>query len=285
MTDLQDMNITVIGLGLMGGSLAGALRQNCRSMTGVDNDTESNELALSRGIVERATNSLSDGVKGSQLVILATPVRTILRLLDEIGPLLPDECVVMDLGSTKAHVVKKMDTLPRHVQPLGGHPMCGKETAGIVSADPLLYRNCVFALTPLARTSSNTLDLGISLVKTLGARPLVLDPDRHDRVVALTSHLPYLLACSLVGSARRGAVVEGEIWELVSGGFRDTSRLAASHVEMMLDILLTNRDAILQSLATCRLQLDNLAGLIEREDEEGLRKILTQYQACRSGLA
>ena len=150
--------------------------------------------------------------------------------------------------------------------------------------NPLLFRNAVFALTPLPRTSSAALDLGTALVKTIGARPLILDPQRHDRVVAMTSHLPYLLSCSLVGAAQMGAAVEEKIWDMAASGFRDTSRLAASNVEMMLDILLTNRDAILRSMSIYRLQLADLTALMEREDEDGLRRLLTQYQAARSSL-
>lgn len=285
MIDLRNLKITIVGMGLMGGSLAGALRPCGCLLVGVDRDPQTNEIAMARRLVDRATTDLEDGVCGADMVILATPVRTILRLLDEIAALIDHACVVMDLGSTKARVVAKMQTLPQHLQPLGGHPMCGREISGIGAADALLYRGNAFVLSPLERTSGETLDLAHAMVKAIGAHPMLLDAERHDRVVAMTSHLPYLLACSLVAAAQMGAAVEDKLWNLAASGFRDTSRLAGSNVEMMLDILLTNREAILRSLSIYRVQLNDLVALIEREDEDGLRRILNQCQQCRSGLA
>jgi prephenate dehydrogenase len=248
---LAEGRVAVVGLGLMGGSLAGALRGRCRTVVGVARRTETIEAALARGLVDQGTIDLASGVRQADVVVLATPVRVILRLLDEIGPLLPDGCLLMDLGSTKAQIVARMAALPAHVQPLGGHPMCGREVSRIAAADPTLYRDHTFVLAPLLRTSQEALALGRALVEAAGARPLILDPDRHDRLVAVASHLPYLLACALVGAAETTASTDPMVWDVAASGFRDTSRLAASDVTMMLDILLTNRGAVLEALGTC----------------------------------
>jgi prephenate dehydrogenase len=271
MSVLADSRIAVVGLGLMGGSLAGALRDRCRAVIGVARRTETIEMAQARGLVQRGTTDLASGVRQADVVVLATPVRVILRLLDEIGLLLPDGCLLMDLGSTKAQIVDGMAALPDHVQPLGGHPMCGKEVSGIVAADPALYRGCTFVLTPLPRTSEVGLALGRALVEAVGARPLVLAPGRHDRLVATVSHVPYLLACALVGTAEAMASADSTVWEVAATGFRGTSRLAASDVTMMCDILLTNREAVLEALNICGAQLHRLSHLVETGDEERLR--------------
>jgi prephenate dehydrogenase len=267
--------VAVVGLGLMGGSLAGALRGRCRTVVGVARRTETIEAALTRGLVDQGTADLASGVGQADVVVLATPVRVILRLLDEIGPLLPDGCLLVDLGSTKAQIVARMAALPAHVQPLGGHPMCGREVSGIAAADPTLYRGHIFVLAPLPRTSQAALALGRALVEAVGARPLVLDPDRHDRLVATASHLPYLLACALVGAAETAASTDPAVWEVAASGFRDTSRLAASDVTMMLDILLTNREAVVEALGTCDAQLQHLARLVASGNEQGLRTVLS----------
>jgi prephenate dehydrogenase len=152
--------------------------------------------------------------------------------------------------------------------------MCGKEASGIAAADPALYRHRTFVLIPLSRTSEAALALGRALVKASGARLLTLTPDRHDRLVATISHLPYLLACGLIGTAEEMACADQAVWEVAASGFRDTSRLAASDVTMMLDILLTNQEAVLEALTICNAQLHDLAHLVETGDEERLRTML-----------
>ena len=281
MRDLSDAQVAVVGLGLMGGSLTGALRGRCRTVIGVARRAETVERALAQGVVDRATTDLADGVGQADVVVLALPVRVILSTLDQIGPLLRAGCLLMDVGSTKLRIVARMENLPSHVQPLGGHPMCGKETSGIGVADPMLYQGCTFILTPLTRTSEPALSLGRALVEAVGGCPLVLDPECHDRLVATVSHLPYLLACGLVGAAESMGSSEPVVWDIAASGFRDASRLAASDVTMMLDILLTNREAIAETLSACQGQLRNLALLVESGDEEGLRAALSMVRGRR----
>ncbi len=282
MRRLADGRVAVVGLGLMGGSLAGALRGQCRAVVGVARRSETIEAALARGLVDQGTIDLAHGVRQADVVILATPVRAILHTLDEIGPLLPEGCLLMDLGSTKAQIVARMAALPDHAQPLGGHPMCGKEVSGIEAADPALYRGHTFVLTPLARTAEAALALGRALVEAAGGRPLILPPERHDRLVAAISHLPYLLACGLVGTAEAMASADPLVWDVAASGFRDTSRLAASDVTMMLDILLTNREPVLEALEDCARQLRDLARLIDSGDEGGLRDALAAIRQRRT---
>jgi prephenate dehydrogenase len=278
---LADVQVAIVGLGLMGGSLAGALRGKCRSVVGVARRAESVEFALTHGLVDWGTTDLTEGVREADVVILATPVRAILRLLDEIGPLLPRGCLLMDLGSTKAQIVTRMAKLPSHVQPLGGHPMCGKEVSGIEVADPALYRDRTFILTPLPRTSEASLSLGRALAEAVGANPLVLTAERQDYLVATVSHLPYLLACAIVATADATTSADPAAWEIVAGGFRDTSRLAGSDVTMMIDILLTNREEVLKALDTYQAQLRDLSRLVEASDEEDMRSALSVIREKR----
>ncbi len=278
---LQDARVTVVGLGLMGGSLAGALRDQCRIVTGVARRAEAIQTALARGLIDRGTTDLADGVRQADVVVLATPVRVIMRQLADIGSLVPQGCLLMDLGSTKEHIVAQMAQLPPHVQPLGGHPMCGKETSGVEVADPALYQGRTFILTPLPRTSEAALALGGELVQATGAQPLVLDAARQDFLVATLSHLPYLLACALVGTADTLTSPDPAAWDIVAGGFRDTSRVAGSDATMMLDILLTNQQEVLKALETCQAQLNRLANLVEAGDKDELRAALSTIRAKR----
>jgi prephenate dehydrogenase len=285
---LQNAQVSIIGLGLMGGSLAGALRGQCQAVTGVARRPEVIEAALSRGLVDRGTTELAAGVLEADIVILATPVRVILSQLAVIGPLLkPEGCLLMDMGSTKTDIVAEMARLPDHVQPLGGHPMCGKELSGIEEADVALYQGRTFILCPLSRTSEAALALGQALARAAGAHPLVLEPERQDFLVATLSHLPYLLACALVGAADATTSADPAAWEIVAGGFRDTSRVAGSDVTMMLDILLTNAQEVLRAVETYQAQLSSLARLLDGaarsngDDGEVLRTALSAIREKR----
>lgn len=281
MKRLADTQVAIVGLGLMGGSLAGALRGHCRTVVGVARRAETVKAALAHDLIDRGTIDLASGVRQADVVVLATPVRVILQQLAEIGPLLPKGCLLMDLGSTKTDIVAEMTRLPDHVQPLGGHPMCGKEVAGIEVADPALYQGRTFILTPLERTSETSLALGRALAKAVGAHPLVLEPERQDHLVGVVSHLPYLLACALIATVDTLTSYDPAAWEVVAGSFRDASRVAASDVTMMLDILLTNREEVLKALDFYQTQLHDLTRLVESGDEEGMRTVLSAIRERR----
>jgi prephenate dehydrogenase len=279
--ELSSAQVTVVGLGLMGASLAGALRNRCRRVVGVARRAESIEIALARGFVDSGTTDVAEGVREAGVVVLATPVRAILRQLPEIAPMLSEGCLLMDLGSTKGRIAAEMERLPAYVQPLGGHPMCGKEKSGIEVADPALYKGCTFILSPLKRTSEEALALGHALAEAVGANPLVLEPERQDFLVATVSHLPYLLACALVATADATTSQDPAAWEVVATGFRSTSRLAGSDVTMMIDILLTNQEEVLRALGTYQDHLRELIRLVETSDEEKMREVLGVIRETR----
>ncbi|MCB0130777.1 MAG: prephenate dehydrogenase [Caldilineaceae bacterium] len=281
---LRDCRVTVVGLGLMGASLCMDLVQNnlCREVRGVARRSRVVLDAFFSGAVDQATNDLHTGVLGADIVILATPVRSIVSMLDEIGPRLWPGALVMDMGSSKSDICAAMARLPMGIQPIGGHPMTGKETAGFGAAELDLYRGATWVLSPLSRTAPAALELATELVTAVGAHPVVLDAVRHDRLVASISHLPYLLASALVDAVAQVGADDPTVWELAAGGFRDTSRVAASDTQMFLDILLTNRPAVLEQIDRFAGELAELRRLLDAADEETLRVKLDQSQAKRS---
>ena len=281
MKELAASHVVVVGIGLMGASLAEALKGHCASVSGIARRAESVDEAIRRGVIDRGTTEIEELLPEADIVVLATPVRTIVTLLEECGPLFPEGSLVIDLGSTKREILQALDRLPRGVHPLGGHPMCGKERSGLGAADGKLYCGCTFILSPLVRTSQEALDVGVSLVRSVGGKPIVLDPVRHDHLAATLSHLPYLLACSLVRTADLLTSADPAAWEIVAGGYRDTTRVAGSDVRMMLDILTTNRSEILESASVCRDQLDELIELLAKEDEETLGTALAGIRTER----
>jgi prephenate dehydrogenase len=268
------ISVTIIGLGLMGGSLALALREArwADHLTGVDRSAEMLDAALAAGAIDAGTTNLGTGVTASDVVLLATPVRTILRLLPEVGRHARPGTLIMDLGSTKQQICRAMIGLPAGLEPVGGHPMCGKEVAGFGAAEATLFQQRPFVLCPVSRTAPDALELARSLALAVGARPIVLDPAIHDRAVAAISHLPYALAVTLMSIVNAGQTPAA--WSLAASGFRDTSRVAGSDVAMMLDILMTNRDAVLEWLSAFAGQLTELRDELDRGDEPALRERL-----------
>lgn len=256
----------MVGLGLMGGSLALALRPFLTHLTIVDTSPETR--AAAQNLADLVTGDLAEGVHEAELVILATPVRTILRLLAQLPDARPDGCMVMDLGSTKAEIGRAMAALPPSFQAIGGHPMCGKETAGFGAAAADLYRNQTFVLCENGRTTPQLTAIAHEIIAAIGANPLLLPPQTHDNMVAATSHLPYLVAAALMQTA--SAQNDAQLWQVSASGFRSATRLAGSDPQMLLDILLTNGTAVLNQIEAYQTQLDEIKRLLSNSNEQEL---------------
>jgi len=274
--------LAIVGMGLMGGSLALAIRAQADHITGIDSDERARQIALERGLVDSATDDLYAGVNRADVVILATPVRVIVELLRmQLGSYLRSNTLIVDTGSTKQDIVDAMAALPIGVNAVGGHPMTGKENGGIDEADGALYRNRPFVLCPSRRTTPAARLRAQAFVESLGALPIEMDAERHDHIVAGISHLPYLLSATLVATISNRAQDDSTFWALAAGGFRDTSRLAASDVTMMGDILSTNTQAVATLLAQFRMQLAMLETMLIAGDQERLGEMLLPIQAAR----
>jgi len=277
----DEFTICIVGLGLMGGSLALALKQAgwARHIVGVSRSRTTLAAARDGGAIDVGTSDLAEGIAAADVVVLATPVRTILQLLPQVGRHAAAGALILDLGSSKTQICAALAELPAHLEPMGGHPMCGKEVAGFAAADASLFQRRPFVLCPLPRTAPAALRLADSLARATGAHPVVLTPGEHDRAVAAISHLPYTVAVALVNTV--GATGNPLAWSLASSGFRDTSRVAGSDVDMMLDTLLTNREAVLTWIEAFAAQLDGLRDALATGDEPALRAQLTAARAKR----
>lgn len=260
--------VAIIGLGLMGGSLALALQGHCAHLLGVDSDPAAVNTALERQVVEAA--SIDPGVilPQADLVVLAVPVRASLDLLSRLPALHPGKALVMDMGSTKLMVMEAMNALPARFDALGGHPMCGKEVGTLANADAGLFKEAPFALVPLPHTTPHLRQVALELVALIGARPVWLTAEQHDQWTAFTSHVPHLLATALALNTPL------ECAPLVGPGFRSSSRLAGGSADMRLDIYATNLSPVLVALDSYRVQLNALEDLLRQGDLEGLRALL-----------
>jgi prephenate dehydrogenase len=270
----------------MGGSLGLALKQRqvCREVVGLVRRSEVIAQAEAMGAVDWATTDPQQALAGADLVVLAAPIRTIIEQIGEFAPFYKPGAIITDMGSTKQAIIQAMDTLPVGLQPIGSHPMCGKERAGLDVAEATLFEGAPWILTPLPRTAFQTLETVQALAEAIGSRIYILEPTRHDRLVATISHLPYMLSVALVATAQEIAAEDPTVWDVAASGFRDTSRLAASNVTMMMDIILTNQAALGQLMGLFRKHLDELATALAEGDEAMLRTMLDRITQQRNTL-
>ncbi len=278
---LADCRLAIIGLGLMGGSLAAGLAGRCRWIVGADRDPGAVELALARGWIQSGFTDPAAALRDCDLAVLALPVRAILALLGRLGSDLPLPPRLLDLGSTKSEVLAAMAALPAGVAAVGGHPLCGRETSGLAAADAGLFHGCRFAVIPVPACDPEAVALVEELVMELGAQPLRVGARRHDRLTALTSHTPYLLAVALAIRARRLEKAGEPIAEAAASGFHSAVRLAGSEPTMMLDILLTNRANVLRELEEVQSELAALSHLLARGEEAELGERLRAGREAR----
>jgi len=278
--------LAVVGVGLLGGSLALAARAQglAREIVGVGRDRGRLEAPLRAGAVDRVTTSIAEGVRDADVIVLAATVLANERLLGEVWGAMTPGALVTDVGSTKRGIVSVAERLAA-AQPrafVGSHPMAGSEQSGFGVARADLFRGATVIITPTDASDPAAVKGVTALWETLGARVSALDPDTHDRVVAAISHLPHVAAWALVDAVGR---FEPGALAFAARGFRDTTRIAASDPAMWTDILLGNRDAIVASLAAFRGALDDLEGLVTAGDRAGIEALLARLKAQREGLA
>lgn len=270
---LQDSRIAIVGLGLMGGSLALALQGKCAALYGIDSDHATTELALAKGIVDQADSDPTKLLPQADLMILAIPVSAIIALIHKLPSLIQTPCIVFDLGSTKRDIVQAMSGLPDYFDPIGGHPVCGKEKLGLENADANLYQEAPFVVSTLKRTTPRAKSAVQQVISSVGAKNIEMTAEDHDRILAGTSHLPFLISSALAKSTPCDHTA------LLGPGFRSTSRLAGTPSHMMLGILKSNRDNVLNAVKTFRQSLDEIESALQSENDSELQVLLDQSRA------
>ncbi len=256
----------------MGGSLALGLRGKCAALYGIDPHLPTLELALSQHIVDYADSDPAKLLPEADLIILSAPVPAILTLLEKLPSFTPNSCIVMDLGSAKHLIVEAMSYLPERFDPIGGHPICGKEKLSLANAERTLYYAAPFLLTPIERTSPRALSAANQIIEALGAKGKTLDAVEHDRILASTSHLPFLISSALA------LTTPEDVTPFVGPGFKSTSRLAGTSSSMMLGVLQSNRENVLNALHELQNQLADLESALSSEDFSKLESILNKAQ-------
>lgn len=276
--------LCIIGVGLIGGSLARALREAgaCGEIVGCNRNPDTLDRAVELGVIDRGETDPARAVAGADMVVVAVPMGAMEGVFRHIAGALAEEAILTDAGSTKAHVVHAarvaFGEVPSRLVP--GHPIAGTERSGVEAAFASLYRNRRVILTPTAETDPEALARVRWMWEQTGAEVEEMAVAHHDEVLAATSHLPHMLAYSLVDALARMDESE-EIFRFAAGGFRDFTRIASSDPRMWHDICFTNRKALLAMLDRFGADLERLAGAIRAGDGDTVLDIFQRAKAAR----
>ncbi|MBU8879092.1 prephenate dehydrogenase [Bacillus sp. FJAT-29790] len=264
--------VFVIGLGLIGGSLALCIKKTHEDaiIIGYDVNEKQTRLAKMLGVVDETADSIEEGAQRADLILIATPVKEserILGILEHAN--LKKEVIISDAGSTKKEIVQIAGNLKQKgITFIGGHPMAGSHKSGVAAAKSILFENAFYLLTPEEHIHEEQIHQLQEWLAGTKARFLKMTPDEHDYLTGVISHFPHVIAASLVHQAEKSSETQKLIPRLAAGGFRDVTRIASSSPEMWRDILLHNKEVLLHLLANWQEEMGKVAGMLESENSE-----------------
>jgi cyclohexadieny/prephenate dehydrogenase len=288
MTEPLFDTIAIIGLGLIGSSIARAARAQdaVRTIVASSRSPETRQRVIELGLADEVVETNAEAVEGADLVVVCVPVGVCGAVAEEIGPHLKAGATVSDVGSVKSSIVRDMGPhLPKTVHFVPAHPVAGTEHSGPDAGFAELFENRWCILTPPEGTDPQAVDKLAAFWRLLGANVEVMTPEHHDLVLAVTSHLPHLIAYTIVGTADElEAVTRSEVLKFSAGGFRDFTRIAASDPVMWRDVFLNNKEAVLEMLGRFNEDVAALTKAIRRGDGEALQEHFIRTRAIRRGI-
>lgn len=264
--------MVIAGVGLIGGSLALVCKEKgiVSEIIGVGRSEGNLRDAVNLKVIDSFTSKIEDAVKGADIIVLATPVSSLIRLAKEMAPYLSPGAIVTDVGSVKGFVIEIEKIIPSNTFFVGGHPIAGKEKSGVKAASPGIFHGSRCILTPTPKTNPDALGTIRSMWELSGARVICMEPERHDLIFAAVSHLPHVISYALVNTLLDLEKEEEGVISYSAGGFRDFTRIAASHPEMWRDICLMNRENIIRMLERYEKSVERLKSLIMKGDADSL---------------
>lgn len=280
--------VCIIGLGLIGGSIGLSLKRlnSSSQVVGYAKTKSTLKRAVERGLVDKVEENLINAVNDADFVILATPLSMFKSIIGEISPFLKEGCIISDTGSAKLSVIKELkNIIPGNIEFVPGHPIAGTEESGPDSGFAELFDNRWCILTPTEDNTSNAIHLVKKFWESLGSKVEIMEPSHHDKVLAITSHIPHLIAFNIVGTANNLAnVTEKEVVKYSAGGFRDFTRIAASDPKMWSDIFTYNSDAVLEMLELFSNDLAKLKDAVRKKDSDLLFSNFEKTRAVRKNI-
>jgi Prephenate dehydrogenase len=284
---LEGLKVSIIGLGLIGGSLARAFneRLGIREITAVNRSTEALEEALRDKSIKRGITETNEHVYDSDIVFICTPVKRTIEYIDTLSLKVKKNCIITDVGSTKGELARYVNSMKNPISFIGGHPMAGTEKTGYSSSFSHLFENAYYVLTPCKNTSDQALDTMMQIVNGIGAIPVVMDADEHDRVTGGISHLPHVIASALVNLVKDLDTKRGNMHMLAAGGFRDITRIASSSPEMWENIVSSNRTQLRELLTYFEKILDKFKQDMESGNSKKILDFFSYAKEYRDSMS
>ncbi|MBI5183872.1 MAG: prephenate dehydrogenase/arogenate dehydrogenase family protein [Nitrospinae bacterium] len=277
--------MTIIGVGLIGGSLARVCKEKnlIGRITGFGRNESNLKKGVELGVIDSYTLDLKEAVRNVDIVLLATPVGVMVDIVKIMIPHLKEGTIITDVGSVKGYLVDKIEELlPKGIPFVGGHPIAGSERSGVESSLPTLFKNYNCILTPTEKTDREALKKIEELWYSAGAKVILMDAKDHDRILAAISHLPHVVAYALVNTIGDICKEEDNLLSLAAGGFKDFTRIASSDSVMWCDICLLNRDNILEIITQFKGALERLRRYIKEENGTRLKEEFNKANSIRN---
>lgn len=278
-----------VGLGLIGGSIAKAIKkQNKNSHILIYEHHKNNiksklQAGKEDGIIDKITHSLEE-FSSCTIIFLCAPVLSNIKYLEQLKAIISPNCIITDVGSVKNNICEAAAALQLQTNFIGGHPMAGSEKIGYENAKDYLLENAFYILTPFKETPASSIDKLKNLVSLINAIPIILDAKEHDNIVAAISHVPHVIASSLVSMVKSKDTKDHKMRTLAAGGFKDITRIASSSPVMWQNICLTNKESIQTFLSYYKESIDNFLELLRSENEDGLLNFFEDAKECRDSI-
>lgn len=280
---METKRISIIGLGLIGGSLAKAIREKLgkdrAEIAAVSRSKAPLDKALSEGVIDYASTELNDIVYSSDIIFLCTPVNDFKHYIDSLKGKIKAGCIITDVGSTKGEVVDYINSLPDAPCFVGGHPMAGTEKTGYKAGYAHLFENAYFILTPCKSTTQAAMDALLTVIEAIGAIPVIMEAAEHDRVTGCVSHIPHIIASALVNLVKISDTADGKMKMLAAGGFKDITRIASSSPELWQNIISSNKDTLLALLDSFNRIIKDISECIHNDARD---EIIAFFENARS---
>ncbi len=279
--------IAIVGMGLIGGSIGMAVKNKgiSKKVIGISRNIQNLEEAVKKEAIDEYTLDLIDGTKSADIVFICTPISTVVPTAKTIFSSVKDGCIITDVASSKADIVKELERcVPERIFFVGGHPMAGSERSGIKAATKYLLEGNNYVLTQTSYTNKSALQKLVSFIEKLDVNITIMTPEEHDFTVAAISHMPIAIAVSLVNTIVELKQNRDNCVKLASSGFRDTTRIASGNIQMGIDMFSTNKSAILEMLKNFKSELDLLESAIRNGDLKAMENLLKKAKEFRDSI-
>lgn len=279
--------VTIIGLGLIGGSIAKALKERCgiKHIIGIDFNQDALEQALQGGIISLGAKDIIPEIAQSDVVFICTPVGKTVEWIQRIIPIVGANCIITDAGSTKSQLIDSIEQIPGRFRFVGGHPMAGSERSGYGASKSHLFENAYYILTPCAKSAPEDVETLTSVVGGFGSIPIELSPQLHDKVTGAISHVPHIISAALVNMVADTDSPEGYMQKLAAGGFKDITRISSANPEMWHNICFSNQDAVMEMLDNYIQILNTFKAYIFEKNDADVYRFFNNAKGYRDAMA